>query len=301
MSTTLGKDAVCRRLCCKLLCPLAFCLALTSHAMGGRRPQARLQGYDVLAVSGQTIELKAKVEAIGIAFFTPDLSGETVEFWYQDTLIGTSISAGEGMARLQIRASQAGDHIVSVRLSSESAYVAAPSQLLVAVRESDIPAIVTDIDHTIADVTGLEFLVLQNDQVPTVQGSETVLATLKDTYLIIYVTARDDTFTDKTKAWLKLRNFPQGPTYFWNFDLHGGTPLSHEAYKSGVIRRLKATFPRILVGVGDKNTDAVSYLSNGLRAYSVRGGPEDPAFPEDTIFVHDWYEMEDHLVRHPLF
>jgi hypothetical protein len=124
-------------------------------------------------------------------------------------------------------------------------------------------------------------------------NSAEVLGRLSKKYTIVYLTGREEIFMTKTKAWLKLRNFPSGPVFFWDL---GKKPFGSGEYKTEAIKELKKTFPNIAVGMGDLVTDAKAYLDNGMRAFFIgESKPDD--LPEKAEFVKSWLEIEKKLAE----
>jgi phosphoglycolate phosphatase-like HAD superfamily hydrolase len=105
------------------------------------------------------------------------------------------------------------------------------------------------------------------------------------------VTGRKRYLKEKTKRWLRMKGFPPAPVFF--------APgfrsfLSHERFKFELIRRLKASWPNITIGIGDRNSDARAYLANGLRAIIIRGkGP----CPPGATGVRDWRAIRGLLLE----
>ena len=262
----------------------AFCCTLA------RQDEARLQGYDVLARPGDKVVLRAKLESMATPVFHKDIRGVTVFFELDGKVVGSAVTDGQGWADVAYHVSEnAGrDLTVTCALAPGDKYLAEPANILVVIKKNTAPAIVTDIDHTIADVGSAGFLVKSNESVPALPGAPEALTRLSKKYTIIYVTARDDAFMNTTKEWLDLRKFPKGPVFFNDY---GGKSMSATKYKTAEIARLKKRFPNITAGVGDKVGDAEAYLANGMRAFLIGDKmPED--MPEGARFARSWAEVE---------
>ncbi len=269
---------------------LAIVLMVFFSCMLARQDEARLQGYDVLARPGDKVVLRAKLESMATPVFHKDIQGGTVYFELDGKVIGSAVTDGQGWADLAYQVSEnAGrDLTVMCALAPGDKYLAEPANILVVIKKNTAPAIVTDIDHTIADVSSAGFLVKSNESVPALSGAPEALTRLSKKYTIIYVTARDDAFMNTTKEWLDLRKFPKGPVFFNDY---GGKSMSSRKYKIAEIARLKKRFPNITAGVGDKVGDAEAYLANGMRAVLIgEKMPED--IPEEARFARSWAEVE---------
>ena len=265
-------------------------LAVRSAQSGEKK--AFLTGYDVLAQPGDTVSLQAKAEKASKFRFRPDIDDELVEFYRDGKLIGSGKTDDDGKATVQYKVEAAGRFTVEARFPEKSKYAAEPAPILVDVCDAKTEFIVCDIDHTIADISWAKFVVRKNEDVPALPGSPEVLGRVAKRCKIIYITARDDTFTRKTRDWMALRKFPAGPVFFWDFL---GKKLSHTKYKTRQIAAIKKRFPNLVAGMGDRVGDAKAYLANGLKAVIV-GDERDDDLPKDAIFVKSWKDAEPHLL-----
>jgi hypothetical protein len=265
-------------------------LAVRSAQSGEKK--VFLTGYDVLAQPGDVVALQAKAEKASNFRFRPDLDDEVIEFYRDGKLIGSAKTDDDGKATVQYKVETAGRFTVEARLPEKSKYTAGPAPILIDVCDAKTEFIVCDIDHTIADISATKFIITKNKDVPALPGSPEVLARVAKRYKIIYITARDDTFTRKTRHWMALNKFPAGPVFFWDFL---GKKLSHTKYKTRQIAAIKKRFPNLVTGMGDRVGDAKAYLANGLKAVIV-GDERDDDLPRAAIFVKSWKDAEPHLL-----
>jgi hypothetical protein len=259
--------------------------------------RARIQGYDVLTLPGSKVMLWAKVEDMGALKFAMDIENITVNFTLGNASLGQAVTADNGFACIEYTAPANSPKDVNITcrclLSPGSDYIAEDANIYIAVRDNNTQILITDIDHTIADVSSAGFLVKSNEDVQAFANSAEVLGRLSKKYTIVYLTGREEIFMTKTKAWLKLRNFPSGPAFFWDL---GKKPFSSGEYKTEAIKELKKTFPNITVGMGDLVTDAKAYLDNDMRAFIIgESKPDD--LPEKARFVKTWLEIENELAE----
>jgi hypothetical protein len=265
-------------------------LALPACAAEDKDP-ALLQGYDALALPGEDVRLAAKLEKMGALRFRPDIEDEEVIFSLNGQALGSNRTDDDGVAAVFYAFKKPGRYTVRAALPGTSEYRADPAPVLVDVCDPKTRFLVCDIDHTIADISSLEFIVTDNKDVPALPGSVEALRRLARHYHIIYVTARDDAFMKKTRNWMALRRFPRGPVFFWDFL---GAKLSHRKYKTRRLAAVKKRFPNLVAGVGDKVGDAEAYLANGLRAIII-GRERDDDLPKKAVWVRSWAEVEKHL------
>jgi phosphatidate phosphatase APP1 len=256
--------------------------------------KARLQAFDVLARPGEKITLRAKLELEGILGIDPNLHGVTLVFRMDGKEIGSARTADEGIASVPFTVPEGGraDLRVEVSVGEGSRYRAAPSTLLLAVRDGKRPILVTDIDNTIADVSSLEFLVSTPEEIPELPGAAEALGRLAGRFDIVYLTARDEHYVEATRKWLALRKFPPGPAFFRDLSL---ATLSARKYKTHALAALKKDWPTLSVGVGDRTEDDEAYLANGMTAILL-GGDD---LPEGAKRAASWADVEKMLAEDP--
>jgi hypothetical protein len=92
-----------------------------------------------------------------------------------------------------------------------------------------------------------------------------------------------------TRRWLTHRGFPRLPTYFLNIKRF---PTYNESkYKIATLSRIKQSFPNLVLGVGDKKSDAKAYRAMGMRTLILG----DAGGVEGAEEVPDWHAIEDML------
>jgi hypothetical protein len=250
---------------CGVICSISFFVSC-----GHERPTSQLNSVesafayrittnDALALPGQTFQLVAKVETADPFRF--DIDDAQVDFWLGDEYLGFGVTDDEGIAYVLATAPEdVGTHVFTAR------YKRWVSEGRAFVETADTRFFVTDIDQTISDLTEALVPVTPNQAIPAVPGAVRALGTLSQTRGVIYLTARDDYLVDKTRNWIAMRGFPEGPVFFndWRF---GGA--SQGDYKERVLRDLKESFPSIEAGAGENLHDAEAYIANGMRAYLI--------------------------------
>ena len=253
------------------------------------KPRARLQGYDGIALPGEEVILKAKLEKDDV--FHLDLEDQKVVFSLGGKTIGTAITGERGIARLAYKPEEGGTYRIHVAIHPDSPYQGEEGEVLLQVVPKDRDLLVSDVDHTIADISWLKFLVTANEDVPPLADAPDVLQQLSARYQIIYLTARDDSFMKKTKEWMSLQELPRAPIIFWDF--LGSPSRSRSRFKKEMIAKLKQDWPQVVVGIGDQRGDAEAYLENGLRAF-ILGDEEN--LPDGATRVSSWKEILTALV-----
>ena len=220
--------------------------------------------YDTLAWPDQPVELLAKAallkEMKGIA-------GATVTFTLDDKRLGAVKTDESGRAKMNWTPPREGSFLIEVRLTAlpdGAAPDVKPSSLMVLARGKDARFIVVDLDHTVVD-SGFA-RVLMGMAKPMPGAAEALRALQRDGYNLIYLTARPDLMTVKSKNWLTNNDFPRAPLLVSTLEEAIG---DSGRFKTGRIKALREKFPNLAVGIGDKFTDAEAYAANGMTAYVI--------------------------------
>jgi hypothetical protein len=240
-------------------------------------PETLVTARDVLAPAEGPVSLEVEVERRYWPFFDPPLRDAELEVGGQKVLTDR-----EGEARIDLGLRAPGLHRLAVRLG------AATTEALVAVVPKDQPIFITDIDHTIADVSSLGFIFKSVGSVRPLEGSREALVRISRGMQIVYLTARDHIFTRKTKEWLAIHGFPPAPVYlrrrtrFWT--------VRARDHKVSRLRELRLAFPNIRWGVGDLPGDAHAYREQGIPPILITPRPQ-AGVPEGTVQVAAWSDI----------
>lgn len=258
---------------------------VATAAQAGRRA-VLLEGYDALVPAGSSTTLVAKLERRGL--FRRDLPGRTVTFRAGGEVLGSAVTDDEGEARLQWTPPGIGEHVVSLEFEGDEGYEPGQGDMLCAARDPTRTLVVLDIDHTLSHTQKRNVIRGKTDCLP-LEGADRVVARLAETADIVYVSARDDRFRDVTRRWLVRWGFPRNPVFLLDWEAYPG--YDEAAYKIDTLTRIRAAFPHMPLGVGDKDSDAEAYRSFGMRAL-ILGDAGDVDGAEE---VPDWDEIERRL------
>ena len=284
----------------RLWIPLVLAGLAAATLFGGRHA-ARLvagggnymvTGYDVLAQPGKEFRIRMKFERGSLL---GDVKDMTVRLQIGEMAPVTCRTDDQGEVNQKMTTFVRGDYKVTGRAEdwfySGSPSKGPPGLVMAFVRTPETRLAICDIDHTLADISGAKVLVTPNDRTPPLPGSVEVMGRLAQTHLIVYLTARDEKLSNKTRAWLGLHGYPVGPVLFWDF---GHDPLSHEKYKTAEIQRLKRDWPNIDYGFGDRDEDARAYAAGGVKSFIV-GAVRQDGLPDLATPVADWTRIGELL------
>jgi hypothetical protein len=264
----------------------AFALVFLSAAPALAAKATVLTGYDLIARPGARATLRFKVERDNLIRW--DIRGATVEFRWQGSLIGTAVSGDDGYADLAVRVgSTPGDYLITGKVAAGGEYWSREATLLLAIRDASARIVVTDIDWTLSAADWWEVATRSNSQIPPVNGAVAAIRDLAKDATVVYVTARHDAQSAKTKSWLATWGFPRAPVFF-SEDVRAF--FDPRPYKTAVVRSIEAAFPSVLCGFGDLTSDAEAYHANGLPAFIFDTHGAGP-FPSYAIVYPDWVAL----------
>jgi len=273
---------------------------------------ALFYGQDVLAKPGQEVELVAHLQ-------TPRSFGAirncTIKFMQGVRCLGSAVTGKDGIARLKYTAPERPcDVEITIQPTSAPRDVLEDIgpvtrcryQMLVAVRAADTKFIVVDMDHTIVE-DGF-YRVLTNDDPQDMDESVRALQLLSHSYGIVYLTQRPDVLTRKSKLWLVGNRFPDGPLMTCTMK---ESVSDTAAVKAAHLRSLRADWPGVCIGVGDRLGDAQAYLANSMQAYLIPQILDDDARqhralakdlrnlpdPAHVQAVHSWMEIAEGILN----
>lgn len=265
------------------------------------------RAFDTLAYPGRPVDLAAKVtRQEGMKA----LAGATVSFVVDGDVLGEAVVDSGGLATISWTPPKEGDYSVSAVITAVPRGApgeildASPAPLLVAARAKDTRFVVIDLDHTVVDASF--FRVLVGDPRPMPRSVE-VTGRIAKTYGIIYLTHRPDLLTRKSKQWLTEHGYPAGPLLVSELSQAFG---DSGKFKTAKLKAVRKAYPNVEVGIGDKLSDALAYVDNGLTAYLIpnyKDKPDDMRKMAGKIralgdraglnVVDGWLEIESGIFR----
>ncbi len=220
--------------------------------------------YDVLAYPGQKVKLQARVQ---LAKLLEGVPGVTVGFYQGSKLIGTDRTDRSGRAAVDWRPPEQGNYSLTAKIN------AVPSEeyremlstksapLLVAAHDKKKPFVVIDLDHTVVDSSFFRVLL---GRAKPMANSVTVTKKIAKTYGVVYLTQRPILLTRKSKSWLTKQKYPAGPVLLSELT---EALAGSQSFKTSELALMRKSFPQVMIGIGDKPSDAQAYVDNGMTAY----------------------------------
>ncbi len=252
------------------------CLALTAcHA-------PVLSVDDAAVRPGAETRLSAYVERESLPWLRQDLKGTPVRFRVDGRDLGDDRTDDDGRASVE-RKLPPGAEWYEARATVNGRQLYAFGRLFTWDDRRVILAV--DIDHTIERTEYRSLLVDKGeDESDPLKRSADTLRALAGDFHILYLTGRPRFLLEKTRQWLKDKEFPDGPV----LTAKGVRDMFRPGlFKAAELRRLRDAWPNLLIGIGDKASDADAYGSNDMLSLIVSPRP-DRDFPPHAIVLRDW-------------
>jgi hypothetical protein len=237
---------------------------------------------DVIVHPGDKARLVAFAEREPFLGLAKDISGVRVSFQVAGQEVGDKKTDDEGSAELRWR--------LPVGTTGYEARAAALHESLRARGrvfwwDDDRVVVAVDIDHTI-ERTEYEGLLgrRSEDESDPVKRSAQTLRNLAQDYHILYLTGRPRSLLDRTRDWLGGHEFPDGPVITAESVRQTLRPGS---FKEKRLRELRKHWPMLLIGIGDRASDAEAYGTNEMLALIIAGQAERN-FGRHAIVFRNW-------------
>jgi hypothetical protein len=258
------------------------------RAAGAERAEVRLTAYDAVAPAGGVVPLRIRLEYAGVGRLHFPMHGFNVTFTTPRLASKEARTGEDGVASLpvQVPTGATGLYHVNVNFNGDDHHKPGQVTCRIFVWPQDSLILITDVDHTISDLSQLKVPFTSVQRTPPLPGAPEALRDLAHTYRIIYLSARDQVFYQHTQTWLDAKGFPEGPLFCRHFHLGEG----QEQFKRQFIADLKKRYPKVAVGVGDQPGDANAYLANGMKAFLINPGGRHAA-PRGSVVVSSWQEV----------
>lgn len=225
-------------------------------------------GHDAVTTPGQAVSVSAKFEKGGWRFWRPDIKDAPATIRIQGRTI-TAHTDRDGVARATIRPLQVGVYDLESSLDRDPGTVARGRLFVL---DPTRPVAIVDLDGTLSKLPSL-LVPLFGGVAPTYEGAPELIRDLAVTHTIVYLTARDDAFTKKSRKFLQRHNYPDGPILFNDLGLTSRPELAqlksgnHAKFKLARILALEDRGVRLGLGIGNAETDAEAYERAGLPSY----------------------------------
>jgi hypothetical protein len=249
-----------------------------------------IECYDTLVPVGKEAGITARLFSRSLFELGFRLRGRIIRFAVDGESIGEATTTPDGFATITYTPVEEKEYaVVATHVGSDESDPLTARATLFS-RSTGKESIILDLDRTLWDTSTLGSLLRTTRNIPPLKDAVEVTRALSQNYDLLLITGRKSFFRRKPKRWLEEKGFPRMPLYFAPPTL---LPLSHEEFKTDLIRSLKQTWENITVGIGDKDSDARAYLAAGLKAFIIRQKGE---CPPGAIMVPNWQTIRSILL-----
>jgi hypothetical protein len=263
----------------------------SSSALGPTHVVVR--AFDVVATPRQEVLLRAKVQKQDALGLYPAVPGVRVVFELGGDQVAQSRTGVDGTATADWIPPSASEYTLTARVDSASSFVGDPALLFVGIYDDDDCFVAVDFDGTLTKSPGLT-LPFEDAKPPLPQvGAAEVLTEIAKSFHVLYVTSRDERSMESVKSWLRKHGFPDGVTFFREYEL---LEAPAEDFRYHELRRLRAIYSHIQYGVGDEPADARAYARAGVSPI-VLGESSDSALPPNTRIAPSWAEVRRSILE----
>ncbi len=240
---------------------------------------------DVVAVDGHESLLVAHLEHEPLHGMRVSIERATISFLYDGQPLAEQLTDDEGRAVAVCSLPGGEVSAIEATASVNGSVHRATSRLFR--WPADRTVLVVDVDDTISETDYDDLLLdkIDRESYPLPHAQEAMNALAKD-YGIIYLTGRPRFLLGKTREWLERKGFPPGPV----ITSPGlSEMLDFLSLKIDLIRTTKKYVPGLLIGLGDKRSDAEAYGRTGLLPLILRF-PDKLRAPirDKGIVFNDW-------------
>lgn len=236
---------------------------------------------DVVVMPGEKTRLVAYVEREPVLGLRKDVEDVTVRFFVGGNEIGHDETDDDGRASVKCEL-QPGTGRYEARAVVDRRTLGAEGRVFT--WDEDRVIIAVDVDDTIARTDYTE-LIFNEDEIDALKRSAKTLGTLAADYHLVYLTARPRFLLDKTRAWLHEKDFPAGPVITAK-----GLRQSarQERFKRKRLKALRKQWPTLLIGIGNKDSDAEAYGAGGILSIMLEQDDKKGDFGRHSIVLHKW-------------
>ena len=256
---------------------LGVCL-LAAPALG----ETIINLQDCVAAPDGRTTLVADIREETLLGIAKDVEGESVHFWVAGKEIGAIIGGDDGISILECTLPN--DKIETIEATALVDGEKLRTEARVFRWDPARVVVVIDIDDTICKTEFDDVLLEEKDDSEAHRNSRETLHALTRDYELLYLTARPSYLLEKTRNWLAMRGFPPAPIIV---SQRKRDLLNQGRYKKHAIQRMKRAWPNILIGIGDRESDAYAYGKSAMLSIIV-GQERDDDFGRHCLHMRNW-------------
>jgi hypothetical protein len=236
---------------------------------------------DAVMRPGHKTRLVAYVEREPIPGLRQDVKDVRVRFLVDGREVGEERTGKDGSAATECRLSPDVRELQARALIDREAYALGR----VFIWDQPRVVIAVDVDQTIERTRYRNLLPLRpEDESDPVKRSAETLRKLAEDFHIVYLSGRPRFLLDRTRDWLREREFPDGPVVTAKGVRN---MLRPGEFKRKRLDQLRDDWPTLLIGIGDQPSDAEAYGANRMLTLIV--SDQDPSeFGPHALVFGNW-------------
>lgn len=239
----------------------SICLILLSGC-----GKERLVVENGVVQAGADAYLWVRAESLSLTGLHSAISGRCLEGFLEEGSTGHATTGPDGWARIPLGVLAPGGHSLRVEGRGGRPEI----EVSVHAARRGRPVVVCDVDETLYRSGGFQIVAIPESRPErAIRGAVDVLGALSERFTIVYLTAREEAFRTITRKFLKAGGFPAGPLIMWDISRD---PVSRLLLKSRRLEALKALWPWLTWGIGDRDTDRTAYRAVGMKVILLEPG-----------------------------
>ncbi|MCP4594837.1 MAG: hypothetical protein GY842_29255 [bacterium] len=259
---------------------IALAVCAVTSALG--RPPV-LSVDDAVVVPGDKTYLVAYVEREPLLGIRRDVEDIKVRFQVDGEPVGDDRTNDDGRAKVKCTLAS-GIRRFSALATVDGKLLQATGRVFTWQRERVIIAV--DVDDTIARTDYTELIFDDDeDEVDAHKRAAKTLERMAGDFHIVFLTARPRFLLEKTRGWLREKDFPAGPVITAKGLRQTARP---ERFKREVLKDLRKRWPTLLIGIGNSQGDARAYGSSKMLSIMLEPRDGDKDFGRHSIVLRGW-------------
>jgi len=253
---------------------------LVLMALSGCSPPLLIVRNSVVGPDGHTT-IEGYVHRKPLFPFLNDIEGKTVEFLVNNKSIAQATTDKDGIAKASA-VLENNDQCIFAEATVDGKMMRSSAQVFHWNPKKVI--LVIDIDNTICYSQASKVFGGRAPTLRPIEDSKETLVRLAERFHILYVTARPRRVLEESRTWLQENGYPSGPV----LTAPGVMDNLHIAeQKQEDIMSIKKDWPTVLIGIGNKASDATAYGQCKMLSIIVRPQKEED-HGNHSIFMPSW-------------
>ncbi|HSG06225.1 MAG TPA: hypothetical protein VLB09_07490 [Nitrospiria bacterium] len=177
--------------------------------------QAVLHPEDRLVKTGEEVMLRVRLMSGGLGFLQRPVSGERVEFFLGERILGQALTDGNGWGVRRFKPSEEGTITVGVQLPETARFKAAPVDLILSVIPPSTPLLLVHLSTTRTPSLPPAVPFSPAPVPEPMEGAVEDLEALSEDFQLVYLETGSENLTPRFREWVFGQGFPDAPLFVW--------------------------------------------------------------------------------------